>query len=80
MTTGMHPTVGRAVHYTTLENPIVTLPAIVVKVHSDTCVDLVIFGVDIDVPAVIRTSVNEEVSLPSGATEQPGTWRWPVIS
>jgi hypothetical protein len=74
MTTGMHPTIGRSVHYTEIEGGDAR-PAVVTHVWSDTCVDLVVFGLHA-APATYIPSAVESVAEPPTAR----SWAWPVIS
>lgn len=62
----MKPTIGRIVHYKTDDGT--TLPAIILAVHSDTCVNLEVFGAGL-----------LEDSQPTSVLEGTGTaqWQWP---
>lgn len=72
----MKPTIGRIVHYYPWEdNPIgLPKPAIITAVHSDTCVNLEVFGIADD--GRFRSSV---LMLPEDALGVPraGYWNWP---
>lgn len=61
----MKPTIGRIVHFQTLDGQ--TLPAIVTRVFSDTCVNLEVFG------------VNTESRFPTSVCMggESGEWSWP---
>ena len=63
----MKPTIGRIVHFTEDGQP---LPAIITKVHSDTCVNLQVFY-DSNRIGAWRSSVTQ------GTGER--SWAWPVI-
>jgi hypothetical protein len=65
----MKPSVGRIVHYQTQAGN--TLPAMIVKVHNDTCVNLHVFQ-DSNEPGRWMTSVVQGTG--------PITWAWPVIT
>lgn len=62
----MKPTIGRIVHYKTRDSLGYeqTLPAIVLVVHSDTCVNLQVFGIN-----AVETSVC--------MGDDVGSWSWP---
>lgn len=66
----MEPTIGRIVHY--IDNEGNTLPAIVVKVHNRTCVDLQVFKQSTD-GSYLATSVCEDPT-----DSRACTWRWPL--
>jgi hypothetical protein len=77
----MKPTIGRIVVYNTTEkekeamrtlssNVQDKLPAIVVAVWSDTCINVKVI-VDGSMPDIWRTSIN--------LGEAPGNWSWPVM-
>ena len=76
----MKPTIGRVVIYNTTEedkasagknfdNVVQQLPAIIVNVWSDTCINVRVFS---DGGGMLwKTSINQG--------DQPGQWNWPVI-
>lgn len=64
----MKPTIGRIVLYKAGDGN--DLPAIVVKVWNDTCVNLKVFTNDAE-QALFVTSVTEG--------DQRGSWRWPTV-
>lgn len=76
----MKPTIGRVVIYNTTEedkasarknfdNVVQQLPAIIVNVWSDTCINVRVFS---DGGSMLwKTSINQG--------DQPGQWNWPVI-
>jgi len=74
------PTVGRIVNFYPVDNP-VARAAIVVDVHSDTCVSLQVFGRIGDVEVQQVTSVLREDQ--AGATPEARLavprWQWPQI-
>jgi hypothetical protein len=65
----MKPTIGRIVHYQTADGD--TLPAMIVRVHSDTCVNLKVFQDSTE-------SSRHETSVIKGTS--PRTWAWPVVT
>ena len=76
------PTVGRIVHYIHPGSadgkwPIgVISPAIIQKVHSDTCLDLWVFA---STGFYISRSIEMEIE-PEGSSERKGSsWCWPPI-
>lgn len=84
----MSPTIGRLVHYRISED--VVRPAVVVEVHSDTCVNLQVFfdgsndspGSSVpDVRGVTPTVAEREAGLGWRTSAVLGTgvgeWSWP---
>jgi hypothetical protein len=74
------PTIGRIVWYNAhavdpLYSPKQLLAAIVTAVHSDTCVNLAVFGADGSGPRG-RTSVTLDQAFDEGSTLAPGTCGW----
>lgn len=65
----MKPTVGRIVHFVNESGT--HMAAIVTKVWTDTCVNLVVFEPYDGCPTVVRTSVCESVN------SAPFSWHWP---
>lgn len=83
MTTGMHPTIGRQVHYHPDQNDPVehagarALPATITRVFSETTVNLLVLTDNPEHPVLVRTSVQEQ---PADRELSHATWTWPVIS
>lgn len=63
------PTVGRIVHYQAKEGQ-EPHAAIITRVHSDTCVNLVVFDLGTQASCV-------ETSICLGSPGQVDTWSWP---
>lgn len=84
----MKPTIGRIVTFVQKKNPtydgdcIVHLPAIIVAVHDDTCVNLQVFtdgsnsepGPNSNPPSAKWIT---DVTLDASEHPQPYTWHWP---
>ena len=64
----MKPTVGRIVHFRTYSNDEVE-PAIITKVHNDTCVNLRIFS--------DSQPHNDEFRISVTQGDSRGQWNWP---
>lgn len=80
----MKPTIGRIVHFVQKKpagygEQLVTLPAIIVSVWSDTCVNLQIFTDRINSDESNMSSIKWEtsISLDENENPQPRTWHWP---
>ena len=82
----MKPTIGRIVHFVQKKNPrygdeLVHLPAIIVSVHSDTCVNLQVFtdGSNSEEPGNNDPASVKRVTSATlnDAGDQPYTWHWP---
>lgn len=59
------PSIGRIVNFNVLHN--IVFPAIIVRVHNETCVDLEVFGL----------SSKQQTSIVQG--KEYGQWNWPMI-
>lgn len=60
----MEPTIGRIVHYNAEDGDI--YPAIILRVHNSTCVNLEVFG---EPPCKYPTSVKQG--------DEMSSWQWP---
>ncbi len=70
----MKPSLGRIVLYRSYNsNGATEHPALITRVWSDTCVNLIIF-LDHNIP-IIRESINQNESL--DGPNQENAWRWP---
>ena len=80
----MKPTIGRIVHFVQ-KNPVgygegvVHLPAIIVAVWGEACVNLQVFtaGTNSDSGETNRVKWTTSVTLDETEDPQPGTWHWP---
>jgi hypothetical protein len=80
----MKPTIGRIVHYVQKRpswygDTLVHLPAIIVAVWGDTCVNLEVFtdGTNSDAEETSRVKWITSANLNETETPQPCTWHWP---
>lgn len=83
----MKPTIGRIVQFVQKkpagypEGSLVTLPAIIVAVWSDTCVNLQVFtdgsNSESDGCAQLSAKWVTSVTLDESENPQPRTWHWP---
>jgi len=80
----MKPTIGRIVHFVQKRpagygDALVHLPAIIVAVWGDTCVNLQVFtdGTNSDPEETNRVKWITSASLDETETPQPRTWHWP---
>jgi hypothetical protein len=80
----MKPTIGRIVHFVQKKpegygDTLVHLPAIIVAVWGDTCVNLQVFtdGTNSDVAETNRVKWVTSVTLDETVAPQPRTWHWP---
>lgn len=80
----MKPTIGRIVHFTQKKpdgygDGVVHLPAIIVSVHGETCVNLQVFtdGTNSDESNMAFVKWITSASLDAGENPQPRTWHWP---
>jgi hypothetical protein len=80
----MKPTIGRIVHFVQKKpagygDALVHLPAIIVAVWSDTCVNLQVFtdGTNSDPEETNRVKWVTSATLDETETPQPRTWHWP---
>ena len=80
----MKPTIGRIVHFVQKKpagygDALVHLPAIIVAVWGDTCVNLQVFtdGTNSDADETNRVKWVTSASLDEAETPQPRTWHWP---
>lgn len=88
----MKPTIGRIVHYVqvkpaSFQNPdqpvrVVHLPAIIIAVWTETCVNLQVFtdGSNSETgPSANPPSIKwiTSATLDANETPQPNTWHWP---
>ena len=80
----MKPTIGRIVHFVQKKpagygEGIVHLPAIIVAVWGETCVNLCVFadGTNSDAEGMPPTKWVTSVTLDASASPQPRTWHWP---
>lgn len=73
----MKPTIGRIVHFLTWQGKIV--PAIIVAIWSDTCVNLRVFhdGSNSDLSWNPDKEWETSRTLDESAEPQKGTWHWP---
>lgn len=82
----MKPTIGRIVHFVqkkpsgyALDAPLIHLPAIIVAVWGDTCVNLQVFtdGTNSDEANMSPVKWVTSATLDESAEPQPRTWHWP---
>jgi hypothetical protein len=80
----MKPTIGRIVHFVQKKpagygDALVHLPAIIVAVWGDTCVNLQVFtdGTNSDAYETNLVKWVTSVTLDETETPQPRTWHWP---
>lgn len=80
----MKPSIGRIVHFVqkkpaTYGEGFVHLPAIIVAVWGDTCVNLQVFtdGTNSDEQNMAPVKWVASSSLDASASPQPRTWHWP---
>lgn len=80
----MKPTIGRIVHFVQKKpagygDALVHLPAIIVAVWGDTCVNLQVFtdGTNSDADETNRVKWVTSATLDETETPQPRTWHWP---
>ena len=80
----MKPTIGRIVHFVQKKpagygDALVHLPAIIVGVWGDTCVNLQVFtdGTNSDADETNRVKWVTSATLDETETPQPRTWHWP---
>lgn len=80
----MKPTIGRIVHFVQKKQPhygdvLVHLPAIIVAVWGDTCVNLKVFtdGTNSDAEGTSPVKWVTSASLDETETPQARTWHWP---
>ena len=80
----MKPTIGRIVHFVQKKpagygDALVHLPAIIVAVWGDTCVNLQVFtdGTNSDADETNRVKWVTSASLDETETPQSRTWHWP---
>jgi hypothetical protein len=80
----MKPTIGRIVHFVQKKpagygEGVVHLPAIVVAVWGESCVNLKVFtdGGNSDEDQMAPVKWVTSVSLDSSENPQPQTWHWP---
>jgi hypothetical protein len=79
----MKPTIGRIVHFVQKrsygQEPLVHLPAIIVAVWSDTCVNLQVFtdGQNSDPENTLPVKWMTSVNLDEDENPQPRSWHWP---
>ena len=80
----MKPTIGRIVHFVQKKpagygDALVHLPAIIVAVWGDTCVNLQVFtdGTNSDADETNRVKWVTSATLDEAETPQPRTWHWP---
>ncbi len=79
----MKPSVGRIVHFVQplphLREGLVHLPAIIVAVWCETCVNLQVFtdGTNSDESGMCPVKWVTLVSLDASESPQPRTWHWP---
>jgi hypothetical protein len=80
----MKPTIGRIVHFVqnkpaSYGGGVVHLPAIIVAVWGDTCVNLQVFtdGTNSDDQNMSAVKWVTSASLDASAEPQPRTWHWP---
>ena len=80
----MKPTIGRIVHFVQKKpegygDVLVHLPAIIVAVWGDTCVNLQVFtdGTNSDADETNRVKWVTSATLDEEVTPQPRTWHWP---
>ncbi len=80
----MKPTIGRMVHFVQKKpagygDALVHLPAIIVAVWGDSCVNLKVFtdGTNSDAEETNSVKWVTSVLLDETETPQPRTWHWP---
>jgi hypothetical protein len=80
----MKPTIGRIVHFVQKKpagygDALVHLPAIIVAVWGDTCVNLQVFtdGTNSDADETNQVKWVTSATLDETETPQPRTWHWP---
>ena len=80
----MKPTIGRIVHFVQKKpagygDALVHLPAIIVAVLGDTCVNLQVFtdGTNSDADETNRVKWVTSANLDETETPQSRTWHWP---
>ena len=80
----MKPTIGRIVHFVQKKpagygDALVHLPAIIVAVWGDTCVNLQVFtdGTNSDADETNRVKWVTSATLDEEVAPQPRTWHWP---
>ena len=80
----MKPTIGRIVHFVQKKpagygDALVHLPAIIVAVWGDTCVNLQVFtdGTNSDADETNRVKWVTSATLDEAETPHPRTWHWP---
>lgn len=80
----MKPTIGRIVHFVQKKpagygDALVHLPAIIVAVWGDTCVNLQVFtdGTNSDADETNRVKWVTSATLDEAETPQSRTWHWP---
>jgi hypothetical protein len=80
----MKPSIGRIVHFVQKKpagygDGVVHLPAIIVAVWGDTCVNLKVFtdGTNSDPEETLPVKWVTSASLDETETPQPRTWHWP---
>ena len=80
----MKPTIGRIVHFVQKKpagygDALVHLPAIIVAVWGDTCVNLKVFtdGTNSDPAETNSVKWIASATLDETVTPQPYTWHWP---
>jgi hypothetical protein len=80
----MKPTIGRIVHFVQKKpagygDALVHLPAIIVAVWGDTCVNLQVFtdGTNSDADETNRVKWVTSANLDEAETPQSRTWHWP---
>lgn len=80
----MKPTIGRIVHFVQKRpegcgDRLVHLPAIIVAVWGDTCVNLQVFtdGQNSDSEGVVSAKWITSVTLDETPSPQARTWHWP---
>lgn len=84
----MKPTIGRIVHfvqkriYGSPEQPLITLPAIITAIWSDTCVNLMVFtdGTNSDDSNTVNCKWITSSNLDESENPQERTWHWPPRS
>ena len=80
----MKPTIGRIVHFVQKRpagygDTLVHLPAIIVAVWGESCVNLQVFtdGTNSDEPNMSPVKWVTSASFDGSETPQPRTWHWP---
>ena len=83
----MKATIGRIVHFVQKKpagygEALVHLPAIIVAVWGESCVNLQVFtdGTNSDEQTTVPVKWMTSVSLDEGENPQPRTWHWPEIA